>query len=137
MRQIGEIIKIEDKRAWIKYTSPGAACGNCKGCMHLSNKGSKKDRVIEVDMNIAADVGDAIIVEYPTEVMLKGMLVLYGVPFVGLFLGYFLTYVLSNNELISGIVAGIGLVVFGLLTRPIAKAVTNKNEKPRIVAKAC
>ncbi len=137
MRQQGEIIKLEPNQAWVKLTNPRSACGNCQGCLRLSPKQEKGDEVLKLDMNIAARVGDMVIVEYPDRVMLKAIMILYGIPFLGLFLGYFITNWFTKSDGVSGLGAVVGLVMFAIFTKPVAQRLYTKTGGPRIVTKVC
>jgi len=137
LRQQGEIIKLENNRAWVKLADPGSACGNCKGCIQLTSKQHKDNEVLKMDMNITAEVGDMVIIEYPDKVLLQAILVLYGIPFFGLFLGYFITHWITGNDAASGLGAVLGLVTFAILTRPAARCLYQKTGEPQIVAKVC
>lgn len=138
MRQQGEIIKLENEReAWVKLVNPGSACGNCNGCIRLTPKKEPENQILKLDLKITAHVGDMVLVDYPSRGIFKAMLVMYGIPFLGLFLGYIVTFLITNNDPISGLGAVVGLVVFGFLTRPIARKLDWKIGNPQIVAKSC
>lgn len=137
MRRLGEIVKIDGNQAWVKFTNPSEACGNCRGCIRLTPREQADERVFKLDLNIKADVGDTIMVEYPAKGIVQTMLALYGLPSLGLFLGYFLAYNLTGAEAFSALAALGGLVVCWLAARPVARLIDGKIGQPRIVATVC
>ncbi|HHX01130.1 MAG TPA: SoxR reducing system RseC family protein [Firmicutes bacterium] len=137
MRRLGEIVKIEGNQAWVKFANPSEACGSCKGCIRLTMQEQEDERVFKLALNIKAEVGDTIMVEYPEKGIVQTMLVLYGLPFLGLFLGYFLTSYFTGSETTSALTALGGLIVCGILARPVARLVDEKIGQPRIVSTAC
>ena len=90
--------------------------------------------MFKLDLNIKAEVGDTIMVEYPAKGIVQTMLALYGLPSLGLFLGYFLAYNLTGAEAFSALAALGGLVVCWLAARPVARLIDGKIGQPRIVA---
>ena len=137
MRQQGEIIKIEGRQAWVKFINPSSACGSCKGCIRLTPADQEKEKVIKLDFNIKAEVGDKVMIEYPDRDIFQAMLILYGLPFIGLFLGYFLTYYFTKDDAVSALAAVGGLILFGAAARPLARRLDRKIGKPHIVASYC
>lgn len=137
MRQQGEIIKIEGSQAWVKFMNPSAACGNCKGCIRLTSREQEKEKIIKLDFNINAAVGDTVMIEYPSRGIFQAMLVLYGLPFLGLFLGYFLTYSFTKDDAVSALVAVVSLILCGALARPLARRLDQRIGKPHIVTSLC
>lgn|GEM_PF-329473 len=137
VRRLGEIVKIEDNQAWVKFTNPTAACGSCRGCLRLTMKEQTEDRVFKFPLTIQAGVGDTVMIEYPEKGIVQTMLALYGLPVLGLFLGYFLTRYFTGDEATSALAALGGLLVFGALGRPAARMIDAKVGQPKIVATTC
>jgi len=137
MRQQGEIIKIENGQAWVKFANPGTACGNCKGCIRLSMRELNEPKVLQVKLTIAANVGDKILIEYPSKNLFQAMLLLYGLPFLGLFLGYFLAFYYTKNDATSALTAVVGLVLSAIIARIIVRRIDSKLAQPQIVSKVC
>lgn len=138
MRQQGEIIKVENEReAWVKLVNPGSACGNCKGCIRLTPHEEPESQILKLDLKITAHEGDMVLIDYPNKGIFQAMLVMYGIPFLGLALGYIVTFLITNNDPIAGLGAVVGLIVFAILTRPVARKLNRKLGNPQIVAKSC
>ncbi len=136
VRQQGEIIKVEGEHVWIKFADPSEACGNCRGCLRLSGK-QREAQVLKLQYDRKVDIGDRMMIEYPSERIFQSMLVLYGLPVIGLFIGYFLTLYFTSNDSISALVALVSLVLFIVVARLIAGKLDAKAPEPQIVAKIC
>ena len=127
-------VKIDGNQVGQVY-QPSEAC-DCR--MYPPDSREQADeRVFKLDLNIKAEVGDTIMVEYPAKGIVQTMLALYGLPSLGLFLGYFLAYNLTGAEAFSALAALGGLVVCWLAARPVARLIDGKIGQPRIVATVC
>jgi sigma-E factor negative regulatory protein RseC len=79
MDQVGKIEKIQGNKATISVKRVSACGENCKGC-----SSSCKQPVVyfETDINGEYEVGDYVEITTENDVMLKQILMLYGIPFV-------------------------------------------------------
>lgn len=137
MRRLGEVVKIEADQAWVKFTNPTEACGSCKGCLRLTLKEQTDEKVFKFPLTIKAEVGDTVMIEYPEKGIVQTMLVLYGLPILGLLAGYFLANNISGDETVSALTAFGGLLAGGIVSCPAARMVDARVGQPRIVASAC
>jgi len=138
MRQIGEVVRREDAAVWVKLANPGKECGSCKGCVRLSGEGRTEDIVLKVnDPSGTYQPGDRVFLETHTKDALKAVAVLYGIPFIGLFVGYGITFALTRADAVSGLGAIAGLIVGGIVSRPLARKAAGKVSEPYISARAC
>ncbi|NLJ79841.1 MAG: SoxR reducing system RseC family protein [Firmicutes bacterium] len=138
MRHRGIVIQREDNRISVKMQDSAETCGNCKGCVRLTPRRPSEDYIVQInDPKNEYAVGDEVIVEMGVAHLVKAVAVLYGVPFVSLFLGYVLTRWIFGSDPLAGL-GGIGGVLIGaLLARPVARRLTQKEQELKIVARAC
>lgn len=136
MRQRGEVVKIDANRAWVKVADPSSACGNCKGCIRLSPQERHEDQVLELDNTLAVTKGDWVIVESTSKDITKSLLVLYGIPLLGLILGYIISLSVLQSDTLAALGSLGGLVIFAFIARPVARRVA-KGVQVNIVARAC
>ena len=116
MRQTAKVVALQGERAQvevIRRSACGGECGSCHGCDGL------EDRPVAVWANneIRAQVGDQVTVESRSAALLGTAFVVYLLPFLFLFFGYFLA---SNQGLSEGYsigAGGIGFLVALLLVR--------------------
>lgn len=104
-----------------------SACGNCaasKGCgtSLLSKVVGRKFTRIQADNSVNANIGDTVVVAIPEDAMLKGSLVMYLFPVLGMFViallaDYLLTPALQYRDLVIAVTAFAGLVGGALLAR--------------------
>lgn len=137
MRQRAVVVENNTDGTWVKLDNPATNCGSCKGCVRLTGDEKPEETVLQVKNTIAAQVGDTIILEYPSRNLLQAVGILYGIPLLGLFLGYFLTLAITGIDATAGLGAVVGLGIFALLARAIARKLTNKIGLPNIVAISC
>ncbi len=138
MRHVAEVIRREDDAVWVKLDSPAKECGNCKGCVRLSGDRKVEDVVFKVqDSSGQYQPGDRVFVETETRQTLKAVAVLYGIPFAGLFVGYGLTYAFVGVDSLAGLGAVAGLILGGIISRPLARRMADRIADPAIVARAC
>ena len=101
-----------DGTAMVVHIRESACSGDCHKC---SGCGAAKEAVVlKADNPIGAGRGDLVKVESATAPVLKAALVLYVLPLVLFFLGYYLGTLLGNfGALIGclGFVLGVGIVV--------------------------
>jgi len=116
MRQTAKVVALQGERAQvevIRRSACGGECGSCHGCDGL------EDRPVAVWANneIGAQMGDQVTVESRSAALLGTAFVVYLLPFLFLFFGYFLA---SNQGLSEGYsigAGGIGFLIALLLVR--------------------
>ena len=101
-----------------------SACGSCaanKGCgtSVLSKVVGQKFSRFQAENSINANVGDTVIVGIPEDALLKGSMVMYVIPILGMFVfallaDYFLSVTIQNRDFLIA-VASIAGLVFGSL----------------------
>lgn len=79
MDQVGKIEKIQGNKATISVKRVSACGENCKGC---SSACKQPVVYFETDINGEYEVGDYVEITTENDVMLKQILMLYGIPFV-------------------------------------------------------
>lgn len=104
-----------------------SACGSCvanKGCgtSLLSKVVGRKFTRIQADNSINADVGDTVVVAIPEDAMLKGSLVMYLIPVLGMFVvallaDYLLAPAVQYRDLVIAATAFSGLMGGALVAR--------------------
>lgn len=101
-----------DGTALVVHVRESACSGDCHKC---SGCGAAKEAVLlKADNPIGADRGDLVKVESATAPVLKAAVVLYVLPLVLFFLGYYLGTLLGNFGTwigCLGFVLGVGIVV--------------------------
>ncbi len=112
MTEEAEVVALDGDHAWVE-AQRRTACGSCtasKGCGTgiISRLLSGRRMRIRVENDIAAVIGDRVLVAIADEVLVRGSLMAYMVPLLSLFagalLGDFLQPVLADPE-------GEGLVI--------------------------
>lgn len=108
MREQGRIIEIEGTRAKIQV-EPSEACKTCPACNFCRPQGGV--RIIEVDNQINADMGDEVRIETSAKQSIVALFLVFGAPVLlglaGLLLGASLGDVLSVICGVIGFVLGL------------------------------
>ena len=110
MRQTAKVVALQDERAQvevIRRSACGGECGSCHGCDGL------EDRPVAVWANneLAAKIGDWVTVESRSAVLLGTAFAVYLLPFLFLFIGYFLAGNQGLSEAYSIAAGGVGFVI--------------------------
>ncbi len=121
-----QVIEIDGDKL-ILQAQRQSACGSCaanKGCgtSLLSKVVGRKFTRFQADNSINANVGDTVVVGLPEEALLKGSMVMYIIPILGMFgfallADYFLTVVTQNRDLMIAVTAIMGLVSGSLISK--------------------
>lgn len=138
MRQRGIVIEREEDQVVVQIQDPSRTCGSCSGCMRLTPQRPHEDYVVRLD-DARGDyvVGDEVILEGYMGDLVKAVMVLYGVPFVSLFIGYVLTRIILGSDPVAGLGAVVGLLVGAFVARPLARRLSQSEPELKIVARAC
>ncbi|NMA60966.1 MAG: SoxR reducing system RseC family protein [Firmicutes bacterium] len=138
MRQRGIVLEREDDYVVVQIQDPTRTCGTCNGCMRLTPQRPPEDYVVRID-DVGRNyvVGDEVIIEGQMGDLVKAVMVLYGVPFVSLFVGYGLTRIVLGSDPLAGLGAVGGLLAGALIARPLARRLSESDPELKIVARAC
>ncbi|MDI6793830.1 MAG: SoxR reducing system RseC family protein [bacterium] len=111
MQEQGRIIKVEGNQARVTL-EPKEACRSCKLCQ----AGRQGEMIIQVENSIGARVGDQVKLEIEVEEVLRSAFLLYGLPLLGLLIGFLGGGVVIGSEpgIIGGGLTGLGLTFLGL-----------------------
>ena len=104
-----------------------SACGSCaanKGCgtSVLSKVVGQKFSRFQAENSINANVGDTVIVGIPEDALLKGSMVMYVIPILGMFVfallaDYFLSVTIQNRDFLIAVATIVGLVCGSLFSK--------------------
>ncbi|NLY10108.1 MAG: SoxR reducing system RseC family protein [Firmicutes bacterium] len=133
MRQKGQVIKVEGGRIWVK-TENGHACSNCSGCISITGEKKPDAHVIDVENTINADIGDWVVIETSSQDVAKVMITLYGIPLIGLLLGYFISFLVLEDDAVAGLGALAGLLISIFIARISVRRLETKVKKPQVVS---
>ena len=110
---------LPDGTASVVHIRESACSGDCHKC---SGCGAAKEAVIfTADNPVGARVGDLVKVESSTAPVLKAAVVLYVLPLVLFFLGYFLGSLIGLGPLAGCLAFGLGIGLVILYDRRIQK----------------
>ena len=138
MRQRGKIIEKTAKELVVQIQDPARTCGSCKGCMRLTPERPPEDYVVRMrNSGNQYDVGDEVILDGQVGPLIKAVTVLYGIPFVSLFIAYVITRLVTGNDSMAGLGAVAGLLVGAFGARIITRRFFDREPEFRIVARAC
>lgn len=124
MRQSAQVIRTVSPgyvEVRVRRSSACASAHNCGSCDHCSMMENAPEIVVVAENPKGAQEGDSVVVESATSSVLGAAVVLYIVPFVLFFLGYFIGGVLGWTEgpaiALGGVGFGLGLLCAFLLDR--------------------
>lgn len=138
MRQRGVVIEKAAKEVVVQIQDAARTCGSCKGCMRLTPDRPLEDYVVRLqDNSDQYNVGDAVILDGEMGPMFKAVGVLYGIPFVALFIGYVVTRLALGSDSLAGVGAAVGLLVGAMVARAVTRRFFAREPEFRIVARAC
>lgn len=138
MRRRGVIIEKTDREVLIEIQDPARTCGNCKGCIRLTPERPPEDYMVRApNTRNQYEVGDEVIVDGQMGSMIKAVGVLYGVPFISLFIGYLVTRLITGSDSMAGLGAVAGLLLGAVAARTAVRRFMNGEPDFRIVARAC
>ena len=128
MRELGEVVAIEDGIAKVKFKR-SSACGHCGACGILKDM---SEIVIEVKNSLGASVGERVEVEFEESNSLKSAALAYLFPLIMLIMGVVLGYVIGSSGLLpipTEIFAAILGIVFVIITWFILRLIDKKLKK--------
>ncbi len=127
MDQVGKIEKINGDKAVISVKRTSACGDSCKSC---GASCKQKSVTIETDITPEYEVGDYVEITTESEVMLKHILVLYGVPLLIMIATIGLIQLLLDNpnkDMISAVASLLSLVVSYYILKAYDKNEMKKN----------
>ncbi|HHW66977.1 MAG: sigma-E factor negative regulatory protein RseC [Epulopiscium sp.] len=92
-KEIGKVIAIKDRYAIVSLTR-NEACQKCGACSHGHRS---EEMILEADNLCNAKVGDQVGIDLAYSDFLKATFIMYGLPLITLFLGFFVGYFGSNK----------------------------------------
>ncbi len=108
MIEYGQVISISNKNIIIKIKKT-SSCEKCNKCI----KRSDGSFILNLKNPGGFVNGDSVIIEIPEGKMIKNILILYGLPILGLFIGFIIADFISfpmNKEIIQ-IISGIIVLI--------------------------
>ncbi|MBM7624180.1 SoxR reducing system RseC family protein [Sporohalobacter salinus] len=112
MREYAKVIEVNDNLATVRIQRHGS-CDKCGKC------GESNDIEVEAKNSIGAKEGDLVTIELRDSNVLGAALVVYLLPLINLFIGYFIgqwfsgNYGFGNSDLI-GALSGISFLIISL-----------------------
>jgi sigma-E factor negative regulatory protein RseC len=130
MDNIGRIEKIDGNKAVISVKRVSACGDSCKSCSSACKVNSV---IVETDIseiNEDINVGDYVEIKAENEVMLKHILVLYGLPLLLMIITVFIVQMLlksPNKDIISAVASLFSLIISFYLLKAYDKKEMKKN----------
>lgn len=130
MDNVGKIERIDGDKAVISVKRVSACGDNCKSCSSICNVNSVIFEADISDINDAIYEGDYVEITAESEVMLKHILVLYGLPLLLMLATVFLFQMFlsgPNKDIISAIASLFSLIISFYLLKAYDKREMEKN----------
>lgn len=138
MRQRGIVIEKQAEDVKVLIQDPARTCSGCSGCVRLTPEREQGDYVLELrDARDEYVIGDEVIVEGRMGELVKPLGILYGLPFISLFIGYVLVRLILMDDRLAGLGAVAGLLLGAVVARPLARKIIQGGPQFDIVARAC
>lgn len=125
MTQKGTVIQIENTKALVAIPRASACGEHCASC---SGGCKGKGHNVWLENPVGATVGDRVLVSATTSSVLLGSLFVYFLPILLFFIGYGVTYSLSNSTGLSIIVSLLCLAGSVLILHSFDKQLAPKTE---------
>ena len=130
MTQKGTVIKIDEEKALIAVPRPSACGENCAAC---SGGCGSRGHLAWVHNPIGAKEGDRVLLTSKTDSVLLGSLLIYLLPLILFFMGYGVTYALSEKTSWAILVSLLCLVVSFLFLHLFDKKIAPKIQMVKIL----
>ena len=133
MRQTVTVVSVQGTRATVAYDRPTACHGDCSQCAGGCDSMAAKERVVvTADNPIGAAPGDRVIIEAATKTVFSAIFLVYALPVLLFFGGYFGAEALGISGSLPGVVGFfLGLAAAVLVSR--RKTKTGREIRFRIV----
>ena len=131
MEQVGVVTRIEDQYAELEVQRMSACGESCNGCSASCDIGPHTVKVVNT---LNAKVGEQVQLKSESTVVLKYILLLYGVPMVFLVLGIFIGASIlkgmniTQYEMLSLLIGLVGMGIGLLLVKSADQKYATKNE---------
>lgn len=129
MTEYGEVVKIREKTAFVKFKR-SSACGRCRACGMLSNQ---NEIVVQMDNTLNAVAGDLVAVSIGMKKAMRASLLAYVFPLMMLVLGVFVGWLIADawpifeNVDVMMAICGLVFVVGAFVLLKIAAPSYNKS----------
>lgn len=115
IEETGYVFAVEGDLAWVSLTKK-SVCGSCsanKGCgtAALHKVLGKKQTHISINNSIDAKVGDSVILGLHENALIKGVVVIYGLPILLMLFGAILPSLFWDSEVASILSSFLGLLI--------------------------
>ena len=110
MENIGTVISTANDTLTVKTTRTNA-CSRCGACKMFGSQ----EIIMSVKNKVNAEIGDTVLISHEQGIFLKALIILYGIPFtallIGFIAGYYLSIILnlSNYAALTGFFGGMAL----------------------------
>ncbi|MCX7785163.1 MAG: SoxR reducing system RseC family protein [candidate division WOR-3 bacterium] len=122
MEEIGKIIEIEGTTAKIEIT-PSGGCAHCTQA-NICNPLGKNKKVIELQNNLNAQVGDWVKIEIKEKHRVLSLSLVLGLPVVLFLIGVFFGRKISSEKfsaILGGVGLGLGFLVVKIINNYLIK----------------
>ena len=147
IEETGEILSSEGDYAWVE-TRRKTACGSCsvnKGCgtSALSKMYGDKFSRVKALNPIAARTGETVVLGLAEEALVRGSLMMYGVPLLGLICGGILGALLAglwgmaNTDALSALFGIFGLLAGFYVVRLFNRRVARNEQYQPVILRHC
>ena len=118
MKQIVTVTAVSDTTATVSYDRPTACHGDCSHCAGGCGEMAAKERItVQAENLIGAAPGDRVIIETESGHVFSAIFLVYALPVVLFFLGYFLLAGRGLGALGGGVGFLLGLAAAVVLSR--------------------
>ena len=118
MRQTVTVTAVSGAIATVSYDRPTACHGDCDHCAGGCGETAAKEHItVQAENPIGAVVGDRVVIETATSHVFSAIFLVYALPVVLFFLGYFLLHSKNLGALGGGIGFLLGLAAAVVMSR--------------------
>ena len=126
MRQTVTVLSVSGGKTKVAYDRPTACHNDCSKCEGGCGAMTAKERVIvPADNPIGAVPGDRVVIEAETKAVYTAILLVYALPLVLFFAGYFG----GESRNLSGVVTGIAGFFLGLVVAVLTSRSKTKHDR--------
>lgn len=124
MRQTVTVTSVSGRQATVSYDRPTACHGDCSKCAGgCGSMAAKECVVVQADNPIGARVGDRVVIEAASSQVFSAIFLVYALPVLLFFVGYFLGDKLTASGSLFGILGFfLGLLVAVVCSRKMTRS---------------
>lgn len=105
MRQTVTVLSTREGRAQVAYDRPTACHGDCSSCAGgCGAMAAKEQVVVTAENSLGAKPGDRVVIEAATGAVFSAILLVYALPVVLFFAGYFGVEAAGRSGVLGGVV---------------------------------